>query len=99
MNWMTITEYSTLKNISVSTIRRYIRHKKVESKFVDGKYFIQCDEVTEQKTTLNEHFYKNEIAMLKLRLKLLEEENNEYKMLVKLYEREKISEELPQLPM
>lgn len=99
MSWLTITEYSTLKDISVSTIRRYIKQNKVESKFSDGKYYIQCDERSDEKKIMNEHFYKNEISTLRLRLKILEEENNEYKMLVKLYESEKISEELPELPI
>ncbi len=99
MNWVTITEYSAHKNLSISTIRRYIKQNKIESKFSDGKYYIWSDTNSNDVKIIAPSFYENEISTLKLKLKQLEEENNEYKMLVKLYESEKRIEELPQLPM
>ena len=39
--WLTINEYSQYRDISVSTIRRYIKNKSVVSKFENGKYLIK----------------------------------------------------------
>jgi hypothetical protein len=38
--WVTIQQYSVANNISVSTIRRHIKSKKLKSKLDDGKYLI-----------------------------------------------------------
>lgn len=103
MKWLTITEYSTLKNISVSTIRRYIRSRKVNWKKEDGKYLIEVSDNDlisshPQGDSLTIGLMKEEIKQLKSKLKIVQEENNELKMLVQLYEARKIEDEIPQIP-
>ncbi len=100
--WLSILEYAQFKKISVSTIRRYIKSERVKTKQIKGKFFIKV---------LKERYYDNsysnnretlkiklELQELKLKLKILEEENNDLKMLVQLYEQIKPSEEHSQLP-
>ena len=81
--WLTITEYSFLKNKSVSTVRRYIKAQRVKTKLIDGKYYIW----TNKNIKLNENISSNEvIKKLQSNIQKLTEENNELKMLVELYE-------------
>jgi len=39
-NWISLTEYSVKYQVSVSTLRRYIKENRVEFQKVKGKYFI-----------------------------------------------------------
>lgn len=103
-NWLSISEYSQYRDISISTIRRYIKAERVKYKLESGKYFIF---VSDENYTLRvnqkereELSLKMEILELKDRIKSLEEENNDLKMLVDLYEGNKIerSQDLPDLP-
>lgn len=81
--WLTITEYSFLKNKSISTIRRYIKANRVKTKLIDGKYYIW----TNKTINLNENISSNKvIKKLEEKIKHLTEENNELKMLIELYE-------------
>ena len=97
--WLSILDYSQYKNISISTIRRHIKSNIVKSKEVEGKYFIYVPDV--EKVSLKSEGetlrLKLEIEFLKLEIKKLQEENNEYKMLVDLYETQNNPPELPQL--
>ena len=38
--WLTIVEYSKYRDISISTIRRYIKNKRVRSKKSEGRFLI-----------------------------------------------------------
>lgn len=89
---MDINDYSLLKGISISTIRRYIKKEKLIWKFEDGKYHIQIQE-WEYSDSLNESNaivylkrLQEEHELLKKELIKTKQENNEYKMLVDLYE-------------
>ena len=105
-HWLTIIEYSQLKNLSISTVRRYIKSGHVKSKKENGKYYIF---VSGSKITTKKEEEEKELLRLRLkvseqeqRIKQLEEENNDLKMLVQLYEGGKNNadqqQELPDLP-
>jgi len=100
--WCTITEYSQLRSLSVSTIRRYIKANRVKHKLVDGKYFIMIGD-----QRLKQAGQKEEKEILRLQLendlmrrelKLIKQELEDQKMLLSIYEREKIPSLPPNLP-
>lgn len=105
--WVSILDYSRIKEISVSTIRRYIKANRVESRLVDGKYQIFISEALldkandENKEILKLKFENEELKRINKRLV---EENNDLKTLVMYYESKNIlpsehfNEELPALP-
>lgn len=103
-HWLTIPEYSTYRNKSVSTIRRYIKSQQVKYKFDDGKYLIHVtDENYQNKKQVlekNEMELRFKLVELESRIRQLEEENNDLKMLIKIYEQaeKKIEIKLPELP-
>ena len=101
--WLTILEYANYREISVSTIRRYIKDNRVKTKKDDGKYLIWVNQENYSKRAGNERELlelKFETQRLADRVKLLEEENNDLKMLVNIYEsKPEIHEQLPQLPI
>ena len=86
--WLSILDYSQYKKASISTIRRHIKSNIVKSKEVEGKYYIYVSDV--KKVSLKGEGdllrLKLEIEFLKQEMKKLQEENNELKMLVDLYE-------------
>ncbi|MFG1482403.1 hypothetical protein ACRXCV_01120 [Halobacteriovorax sp. GFR7] len=92
MIWMDINDYSLLKGISISTIRRYIKRDKLIWKFDQGKYLIQMNEweYNDSLSASNAIVYlkrlQEEHELLKKELIKTKQENNEYKMLVDLYE-------------
>jgi hypothetical protein len=77
-DWYSINEYSNVSSKSDSTIRRYIKSGKVESKIEEGKYFIKG------KFSFGN---KNEIYKLQKENIILKEEISELRMLVDLYEK------------
>lgn len=48
-NWLTLMEYSSLHNVSISTLRRKIKSNDLTFQFTDGKYFILDDSLPTQK--------------------------------------------------
>ena len=92
--WLSITEYSTYRNISVSTIRRYIKRGQVKYKQEQGKYFIFVSQDNYQKRgeQKKQQDFELRLSIEKLqgKIKALEEENNDLKMLVQLYEGKKL---------
>jgi len=100
--WLTIPEYSTYRKKSVSTIRRYIKSNQVQSRLENGKYFIFVSDENYQNKKKSEE--KNEMKLrfrvieLEAKVRQLEEENNDLKMLIQIYEQNKIEVNLPELP-
>ena len=81
--WVDINEYSRSFGTSISTIRRYIKKGKFDVKKEDGKYLIKVDSAKLQKQApfaLGNEKFKKEI-------RLLQQEINELKMLINIYER------------
>lgn len=88
--WLSITDYSAYRNISISTVRRYIKSERVKFKKVDGKYLIHVSDenytIRVNKKEREDLALRLELHELKDRIRLLEEENNDLKMLVDIYE-------------
>jgi len=97
--WMSILEYASFKQTSISTIRRHIKSKRVESKKIEGKYFIFVDEEDlinyqsevivqseDNSPSKRELELELEVQRLKSRLGKQEEELNDLLMLVQVYE-------------
>lgn len=100
--WLSISEYSNYRDISVSTIRRYIKAKRVRCKKENGKYLIfVSDENYIMRSNQKEKedlTLRLELHELKDRVRILEEENNDLKMLVQIYEQKLKPNDLPELP-
>ncbi len=103
--WLPITDYSSYKKVSISTIRRHIKSNILKYKEQEGKYFIYVAQSERIKL-------KEEEEILKLRLEnellknlnsQLSEENIGLKMLVEVYENKHIGQleiiEPPELPI
>lgn len=103
--WIDINDYSRLKNISISTIRRRIKSGQVVHQFVDGKYFIQVTDEEMLDTNVDSGF-KVENDRLRDRMARLQEELDDLKTLISVYESqnpsysagEKNSEQPPEIP-
>lgn len=99
--WMTIMEYSRQNGPSVSTIRRKIKSGKLTYKKEDGKYLIFAEE---KKIPASNDFEAVELTLklendrLKQELRTLQQENEDLKMLVGLYEQQKTARP-PEIPL
>jgi hypothetical protein len=87
--WLSITDYSHYKNVSISTIRRHIKNNIVRHKEENGKYFIYVPSIEKLRFREEEGLFrlKLELELLRAQIRSLQEENNELKMLVDIYER------------
>ena len=79
--WIPLLDYAMKKEISLSTLRRYIKAKKVQYRLENGRYLLLDDDAGGVADTTS-----NPVA----ELQRAKEEIAELKMLVALYE-EKIS--------
>ncbi len=100
--WLSITDYSRYKNVSISTIRRHIKSNILKYKEENGKYFIYAPSpekirLREEEETLR---FKLEVEFLRSRIRELDEENGALRMLIELYEKNPVSKmtSLPELP-
>lgn len=86
--WLSITDYSLYKKVSISTIRRHIKTNILKHKEEDGKYFIYVPSSGRVKLKEEEENLriKLELELLRNQIRQLREENNELRMLVDLYE-------------
>ncbi|MCR9203503.1 MAG: hypothetical protein NXH75_02930 [Halobacteriovoraceae bacterium] len=100
--WLSISEYSSYRDISISTIRRYIKANRVRFKKENGKYLIFVSDenyiLRSNQKEREDLTLRLEIHELKDRIRILEEENNDLKMLVQIYEQKLKSPSLPELP-
>lgn len=98
--WLSITEYSRYKSISVSTIRRHIKQNILRHREEQGKYliYVPSAEKVQLQTETEELRLKLEVELLRSELRAAREENSELKMLVDLYEA-KSPQGLPELPV
>ena len=101
--WLSILDYAKLKSVSISTIRRHIKANKVRYKSESGKYLIFVDHKDRSYSDQAEELkHKLEVELLKIKIRELEEENNDLKMLVHLYENGHMianKSEVPSVPL
>ncbi|WP_372653535.1 hypothetical protein [Halobacteriovorax sp.] len=102
--WLSIAEYSQIRNISVSTIRRYIKSERVKFKKENGKFLIFMSNENykkyESKNSDDGELLKAKLKIqeLEIQLKAMRLENDELKMLVDIYEGLAKPDKLPDLP-
>ncbi len=86
--WLSITDYSTYKKVSISTIRRHIKTNILKHKEEDGKYYIYVASVDRVKLKEEEELLriKLELELYKSQIRELRDENSGLRMLVDLYE-------------
>lgn len=87
--WLSILDYAHLTSTSISTVRRYIKSGRVKSKQKKGRYLILVDPDryprTEQPNS-DTSILSEEIRRLQGIIKSQQEELDELRMLVALYE-------------
>lgn len=99
--WLSILEYARYKNISISTIRRYIKAERVKTRMEGGKYHIFVPNYAGIDSSKNASVEANNNIEDLLRLKLendslkksllkLQDDISELKMLVAIYENKKM---------
>lgn len=93
--WLSILDYANVKKTSISTIRRSIKAGHIKYKEENGKYFIWTKEIAVEKVELS---LKLENEFLKRRNRELEEEINDLKMLLQVYESNIHQDQFPPLP-
>lgn len=100
--WLSVLEFASYKNKSISTVRRYIKANRVKFKDENGKYYIWVknyqEESSSEEKVLMELKFENE--RLKKENRIIKEEINELKMLVQLYESNQAlnKSKLPEIP-
>jgi hypothetical protein len=100
--WLSILEYASSRNKSISTVRRYIKANRVKFKEENGKYYIWAKQISAIQTNSRDELeLKFEVERLKKENRILIEEMEELRMLVSLYEgQQKMShKKLPDLPV
>lgn len=93
--WLSILDYASVKKTSISTIRRAIKAGHVRFREENGKYLIWTKEIAVQKEELS---LKLENEFQRKRNRELEEEVNDLKMLLQVYESSLQKNQLPPLP-
>jgi len=91
--WIPIVDYAVLKGISTSTLRRYIKAQKIIYKIENGRYLILSEEAQEKKElnwspspSPESHSVCARAPDLEQQLIQAQEQINELKMLVAIYE-------------
>jgi len=92
-HWLTINEYSQYRSISVSTIRRYIKSNKVKFRNCEGKYYLYVSYENMNRKKSDESLLKLDLENAHVKIRKLEEENSEMRMLISAYE-ERTNEKL-----
>ena len=96
--WLSISDYSRFKSLSISTIRRKIKAGHLKYKFEDGKYEIFTPLSTQEiNSSINNQIQSlvEENKALKKINSEMSETINELEMLVKLYENQMTPPPLP----
>lgn len=97
--WLSILDYANVKKTSISTIRRSIKAGHVKYKEENGKYFIWTREIKSdlsvEKAALGAQL---EIEFLKKQNRELQQEIEDLKMLLSVYENNQNSMQLPPIP-
>lgn len=82
-SWIPLMEYAIKKGISLSTLRRHIKAKKVTFRTENGRYLIWDQNNETDSSQLDQ---VNELSRAQFALKKAQEEIAELKTLIALYE-------------
>tara|TARA_B100001971_G_scaffold213155_1_gene245638 strand:+ start:237334 stop:237666 length:333 start_codon:yes stop_codon:yes gene_type:complete len=100
--WLSVLEFASYKNKSISTVRRYIKANRVKFKDENGKYFIWVKNYQDESNNEEKELFqlKLENERLKKENRVIKEEINELKMLVQIYESNQAlnKSKLPEIP-
>jgi predicted site-specific integrase-resolvase len=88
-------EYAVKKNVSLSTLRRYIKANKIQYKIEDGRYLIHDGETLENHSNVNADSSRV-VSNLSTELKKAQEEIAELKTLIAFYEEKSPQQKLGQ---
>ena len=103
--WLSIIEYAQLKDISISTIRRYIKANRIKFRMEKGKYYIFAPHFNEignkEIPELEKEVFdlKVENRELKRINKKIQQELDEINMLIQIYERSSLKETPPPIEL
>jgi hypothetical protein len=98
-SWLPILEYSQFKKVSISTVRRHIKSNLVKWKDESGKYFVWTPVDTQEIEERKEGQLlaaRLELQRLVRENRMLREELEEARMLIRLYESPVVSP--PEVP-
>jgi hypothetical protein len=91
--WISLVEYASKKAMSVSTLKRHIQNRRVQSKIEQGRCFVydpQEDPESSKKEVFSNHpqqdFLEKELERLEFELKKAQQQIVELKTLVAFYE-------------
>lgn len=98
--WLSINDYSRYKSVSVSTIRRHIKSNILKHREENGKYliYVPSNERIKQREEEELLRLRFELELLRGKIRSLQEENHELRMLVDLYEGKTSPVTPPELP-
>ncbi|MEI8347278.1 MAG: hypothetical protein WCG27_07410 [Pseudomonadota bacterium] len=103
--WIPLNDYCRIKNISISTIRRYVKAGKVQYRMESGKYLIYTPWAGEEgpdPLTCEVVNLKKENEEFQNQIRQLRQENADLRMLVQIYEKNNnkaaVIEDIPIFP-
>jgi len=98
--WLSLIDYASYREISLSTVRRYIKANRVKHKFESGKYLIFVSDENFQKKEVETEKEVLELRLENLRLEKvvrdLNQELADIKTLLMMYEGQA---HIPAIPM
>lgn len=86
--WLSILEYASYKNKSISTVRRYIKANRVKFREDNGKYLIWVKNYVSNKSLEEKETLESKLELERIKKENIELKNElaEVKMLIELYE-------------
>jgi len=88
--WIPLMDYAMKKGVSLSTLRRYIKSKKIKYKTESGRYLVWDEDASDLTASHSDSVSASEVAQLKESLRRAQKEVAELKMLVALYEQKSV---------
>ena len=82
-SWVPLLDYAVMNGLSTSTLRRYIKANKVQFKVERGRYLLRSE--SQKPQSWDQGATQNSISLYQ-RIRELEEQVGELKMLVAIYE-------------
>ncbi len=105
--WVSIIDYASIKGISISTIRRYLKSNRLKNELRNGKYYIEITDVYNTMKNESVNYTEEENIKLKKQIDNFEQELGDLKDLLNIYEKQNFANinkiqmkaQLPDLPL